>query len=100
MKSATPAEKFYAENESAINTCRTAKQYFDSMGYGKNKKLPTINSLKQEYASLEAERRKLYSGYKAAREEMISLKMVKQNVDIILGKPRQAEKSRQREVTR
>ena len=81
-------------------TCRDAKKYFDSNGYGKNKKLPTINSLKQEYAILDAEKRKLYSGYKAAREEMIALQMAKQNVDIILGEPRHTEKSRRHEASR
>jgi len=100
MKSETPAEKFYAKNESAIIGCREAKKYFDSAGYGKNKKLPAINSLKQEYAILEAEKRKLYSVYKAARDEMIALSMAKQNVDILLGEPRQTEKNRQRGTER
>jgi len=53
-----------------------------------------------EYAILDAEKRKLYSGYKAAREEMITLQMAKQNVDIILGEPRQTEKSQRHEATR
>jgi len=100
MKTATPAEKFYEENQSAIMMCRDVKKYFDCNGYGKNKKLPTINSLKQEYAILDAEKRKLYSGYKAAREEMIALQMAKQNVDIILGEPRHTEKSRRHEASR
>jgi len=57
-----------------------------------------MKMLKTEYAKLDAEKRKLYSGHKPAREDMIALKMAKQNIDIFLGEPRQPEQKRQRDV--
>jgi len=84
-KAQSPADKFYAENESAIISCRAAKEFFDEQGYAPGKKkLPTITMLKSEYAQLAAEKKKLYSGHKASREEMTTLLMAKQNVDRIL----------------
>ena len=44
-------EEFYAQHASAIISCEAAKRYFDSLGL---KKLPSIQSLKQEYAALSA----------------------------------------------
>ena len=95
LSSQTPAEKFYAKNESEIVLCKTAKKYFDEQGFGKanNKKLPTIQTLQTEYSTLESEKKNLYSGYKNLKEEMISLKIAKQNVDMILREPQQNTKS-------
>ena len=56
--------------------------YFDSLGL---KKLPSIQSLKQEYAALDAEGRKIYPALKTARAEMIELLTAKNNVERILG---------------
>ena len=49
------------------------------------KKLPSIQSLKQEYAALEAENKKLYPDQKKARTEMMELLTVKHNTSRILG---------------
>jgi hypothetical protein len=75
------SKKFLAENEKAINDCKTAKAFFDQM---KLTKLPTINSLKQEFATLTAEKKKLYSGYSAARNHMQEILMAEQNVRQLL----------------
>lgn len=75
-------EEFYAEHASAIISCEAAKRYFDSLGL---KKLPSIQSLKQEYAALEAENKKLYPDQKRARAEMMELLTVKHNTSRILG---------------
>jgi len=48
--------------------------------------------LKQEYATLAAEKKKLYQSYHPARDEMIALLRAKNNVDRILGEPRQPSK--------
>ena len=62
------------------------------------KKLPSIQSLKQEYAQLSEEKRKLYPDMKAARAEMIDLMTAKNNVDRILGlQEKQAQKLRSQE---
>ena len=45
---------FYAEHASAIISCEAAKRYFDGLGL---KKLPSVQSLKQEYAALLADRK-------------------------------------------
>jgi hypothetical protein len=77
---------FYEEHRADITLHMAAKKYFDEHGYGKNnKKLPTIASLKQEYAPLAAEKKTLYSGYRAAKSGMIDLATAKSNADKILG---------------
>ena len=63
-------EKFYEQHSGEITACQAAKRYFDSLGL---KKLPPMQSLKQEYAMLKAENRKRYPEYKQAREKMIEL---------------------------
>ncbi len=56
-------EKFYEQHSSEITACQAAKRYFDSLGL---KKLPSMQSLKQEYAMLKTENRKRYPEYKQA----------------------------------
>ncbi|MCD8050386.1 MAG: hypothetical protein LUE89_01745 [Clostridiales bacterium] len=72
-----------------------AKRYFDSLGL---KKLPSIKSLKQEYATLNAENKKLYPDQKAARKEMIDLLTAKSNLERFLEiKIEQPEKKEQQQ---
>ena len=59
-------EKFYEQHSSEIAACQAAKRYFDSLGL---KKLPSMQSLKQEYAMLQVENKNRYSEYKQAREK-------------------------------
>ena len=75
-------EKFYEQHSSEITACQAAKRYFDSLGL---KKLPSMQSLKQEYAMLKAENKKRYPEYKQAREKMVELLTAKNNVGRILG---------------
>ena len=75
------SKKYYAEHEKAIEDCKAAKAFFDEK---KLAKLPTINSLKQEYATLAAEKKKLYAGYSAARNHMQEILMAQQNVHQLL----------------
>ena len=75
-------EEFYAQHASAIISCEAAKRYFDSLGL---KKLPSIQSLKQEYAALSAENRKLYPDQKKAKAEMMELLTARHNTSRILG---------------
>ena len=86
--------KYYRACEADIIIHKAAKKHFNALGL---KKLPTMDSLKREYARLAAERKKLYGGFKQAREEMISWKMAKQNTDTILNGPRQAQKVHERD---
>ena len=75
-------KKFFVENEKAIADCKAAKEYFDEKNLTK---LPTIKTLKQEYATLIAEKKKLYSGHNTARTYMQEILMAKQNVQMILN---------------
>ena len=86
-------EKFYEQHSSEITACQAAKRYFDSLGL---KKLPSIQSLKQEYATLYAENRKRYPEYKQAKAKMIELLTAKNNVERILGVT-EKEKNRDRQ---
>ena len=75
-------DKFFEQHTSEITSCQSAKRYFDSLG---SKKLPSMQSLKQEYAMLQAENKKRYLEYKQAKEKMIELLTAKNNVERILG---------------
>ena len=74
--------QFYEQHTGEITACQAAKRHFDSLGL---KKLPSMQSLKQEYAALQAENKKRYPEYKRAREKMIELLTAKNNVERILG---------------
>lgn len=88
--------KFYEQHSREIDDCKEAKRYFNSLGL---KKLPSMQSLKQEYAALQAEKGKLHSAYKQAKPEMIELLTAKNNVERILGvTEKQKNRDRQQEV--
>jgi len=92
MNAEHPADQYYDIHRADIILCEAAKRFFNEQGNGK--KLPTIQTLKTEYAVLEKEKRQLYGGHKDRCEEMIGLQMALQNVDIFLGEPRQPTKNR------
>lgn len=85
--------KFYEQHSSEIEGCQAAKRYFNSLGL---KKLPSMQLLKQEYATLQAENKKRYPEYKQARSEMVELLTAKNNVERILGVT-EKEKNRDRQ---
>jgi hypothetical protein len=62
------------------------------------KKLPSINTLKQEWATLEAERKKLSPGYKSAKEKYLSICTAKANADVMLFGSRKPQKSHDRDA--
>ena len=90
-------ETFYAEHASAIISCEAAKRYFDSLGL---KKLPSVQSLKQEYAALLAENKKLYPDQKKAKSEMMELLTIKYNTSRILGLTEEEKQREQRQEER
>lgn len=89
------SRKFYAQHEGDLILHQAAKKHFNSLGL---KKPPMMNMLKQEYATLAAEKKKLYQGYRAAKDEMAELLRAKSNVDRILGEPRQPSKTYERDA--
>ena len=89
--------QFYAEHTGEIISCEAAKRYFDSLGL---KKLPSIQSLKQEYAALLAENKKLYPDQKKAKAEMMELLTAKHNTSRILGLTEEEKQREQRQEER
>jgi len=84
--------RFLETHRADILLHQAAKKYFDSLHL---KKLPTMDALRQEYAILTAEHKKLTPQYRQAKAEMTELLRAKYNVECILGVP-----EREREVTR
>ena len=82
-RKAKDKRKFYTKHEAAIETCETAKAYFNRINL---KKLPTIQALKQEYAGLTAERKTLYKDYHVKRKFMQEVLTARQNTEIMLGR--------------
>jgi hypothetical protein len=76
------SKKYYDEHTADIILHRAAKSYFDKLGL---KKLPSINQLKQKWATLAAEKKSLYSGYREAKETSRSLTVALGNANHILG---------------
>lgn len=75
------SKKFREAHEADILIHQAAKKYFDEPGV---KKLPSVKSLREEYADLLAQKRKDYTEYKQTREEMKELYNVKFNVEHLL----------------
>ena len=93
---------FYDKNAADIILNRAAKKHFDSLG---TKKLPSIKQLKEEYATLTTEKKKLYSGYHQMKQNSRSLSIAKGNADRILGisleeQNRDSSRNQQREDSR
>jgi hypothetical protein len=84
------SEDFLEIHRAEIIRHEGAKRYFDELGLDK---IPPINTLKQEWAKLDVERRKLHSGYKIAKERFMSICTAEANADVILFDERQAKKS-------
>ena len=85
---------FFEAHRAEITLHRAAKKFFDGLGFGKDKKLPTINALRQEWAALEAEKKKLYVGLKQIRDNHTTLGTAKANADILLNSPQQRQSRR------
>jgi hypothetical protein len=74
---------YYDANAGDIILHRAAKKFFDAQGL--KGKLPSINSLKQEYATTLAAKKKLYAEYHALRDTSRELAIAKANADRLLG---------------
>ena len=74
-------KEFLAEHGAEIAQ-QAAKKAFDALG---GKPIPKVAQLSEQYAALLAEKQEQYTQYKALRQDMISYRTAKQNVDKILG---------------
>lgn len=92
------SKKFRTAHEAEILLHQAAKNHFDELGI---KKLPSVKSLREEYTDLLEQKRKAYSAYKQAKNDMKELHNVRANVEYLLeiSSPpqpqRSTEKSRQ-----
>ncbi len=75
------SKKFLSEHETDITVHKAAKKFFDEQGI---QKLPSIKQLQMEYADLLAQKKKAYTAYRQAREEMKELQIAKSNIDALL----------------
>ena len=75
-------KEFLAEHGAEIAQHEAAKKAFDALN---GKPIPKVAQLSQEYAKLLAEKQTQYAEYKAAKQDMITYRTAKQNVDRILG---------------
>ena len=91
------SKKFRAAHEAEILLHQAAKKHFDSIGITK---LPSVKSLREEYAGLLEQKRKAYAAYKQARAEMKELYNVKANVDYLLEIPSEWEPQRDTQKSR
>ncbi|GHV11565.1 hypothetical protein FACS1894219_02910 [Clostridia bacterium] len=73
---------FYDANATDIILHRAAKKYFDAQNLGG--KLPPIATLKQEWATLESEKKLLYKDYHAVKPRHKELQTALMNADNIL----------------
>ena len=75
-------KEFLAEHGAEIAQHEAAKKVFDALG---GKPIPKVAQLSEQYAALLAEKQEQYAEYKALRQDMITYRTAKQNVDRILG---------------
>ncbi len=75
-------KEFLAEHGAEIAKHEAAKKAFDALG---GKPIPKVAQLSEQYAALLAEKQEQYTAYKELRQDMISYRTAKQNVDKILG---------------
>ena len=81
------SKKFRDTHEADILLHQTAKRAFDALGYGKDKKIPSVASLRAAYAAALEEKKKAYAGYREAKAEMRDLLLARENVERLLNIP-------------
>jgi hypothetical protein len=86
---------FYDANAADIILHRAAKKFFDAAGF--KTKLPSIASLKQQYAATLAEKKKLYGDYHKLKDSSRELATALANAKVLLG---ETEKAPEREAQR
>ena len=77
------SKNFLARHENDINAHQSAKKYFEESGL---ERLLKISHPKQEYATVLAEKKKLYSDLNQAKLEAQKLSNVRASTDKILGR--------------
>ncbi|MCL2853372.1 MAG: relaxase/mobilization nuclease domain-containing protein [Defluviitaleaceae bacterium] len=79
------SKAFRSAHEADIVLQQAAKKAFDEFGYGKDKRLPTVASLRAEYTPMLDEKKRAYREYRQARAEMQELVTAKSNIERFLN---------------
>ena len=79
------SKKFRETHETDILLHQAAKKAFDELGYGKDKKLPSVISLRADYAVTLNEKRKVYAEYREAKTALRDLLLARENVERLLN---------------
>ena len=87
------SKKFFEEHREEIQIHKAAKQAFDQLP---GKKVPTRQSLHEEYNRLLTEKKKAYAEYRQVRKDMQEYLTAKQTVEHILGMDRKKKEEQQR----
>lgn len=98
------SKKFYEAHREEITLHKAAKEAFSALPESKKNdgKLPTVKQLSEEYAKVLDKKKKAYSEYREAREEMKKYTMSKHNIDEFMRKSEQEErdKKKRKELSR
>ena len=82
---------FEEQHRAELTAYRAAAAYFKANNITK---LPSPKKLEAEYAQLASEKAKFYEQYKEAKEELLKLKTVKQNVASFFREEEQTQQER------
>lgn len=92
------SKKFFEAHREEITLHKAAKEAFNALSESKKKdgKLPTVKQLSEEYARVLEKKKKAYSEYREAREEMKKYTMAKHNIDEFMRKSEQEEQEQKK----
>jgi len=88
------SKKFFEEHREEIQIHRAAKQAFDQLP---NKKIPSRQTLNEEFQKLLTEKKKAYAKYRQVRTDMQEYLTAKQTVEHILGIDRKKQEEEREE---
>ena len=88
------SKKFFEEHRQEITIHKAAKQAFDELQITK---LPSMQSLYEEFHQLAVQKKKDYAEYRQIRKEKEELLIAKRTVETILNIDRQKEQEKEQE---
>lgn len=91
------SRKFFEEHRDALLLHKAAKQAFDQL---ETKKIPSRQSLDEEFHKLLTEKKKAYAEYHQVRKDMQEYLIAKQTVENILGIDRRKEEQKDKQSER
>ena len=89
------SKKFFETHREEITLHKAAKDAFSKI----KGKIPTIKELNAEYAQVLAEKKKTYSEYRQARQEMKDYQTAKYNIDRFLQNEEQEKQAKRQKST-